>query len=57
MAEINQPTPIMPIWPTRRDGTPVRKKQPPDAEEEKRRRPSEKESKDGPPARHIDDFA
>lgn len=37
MQEIKQPTPIKPIWPTRRDETPKRRKQH-DAEEDEAKR-------------------
>jgi len=59
MAEINQPTPIKPAWPVRRDEP--RKKRPPESEDDKKkRRPSSEPDEgrkpgDGMP--HIDDYA
>jgi hypothetical protein len=60
MAEINQPTPIKPIWPSRREERPARREQPkadekePEEEEKPRQRPKRDED-DGLP--HIDDYA
>ena len=56
MAEINQPTPVKPVWPVRRDRKPPEKRQSePVGEEERERRRGNREHGDKLP--RIDEYA
>jgi hypothetical protein len=57
MAEIHQPTPVKPIWPTRRDGHPPKRQKPQGADEKKRQEPPGEDDLDPPHRSGIDEYA
>lgn len=46
MAEINEPTPVKPIWPTRRDQKPARRNVPESNDDEDRKRNKQRREQD-----------
>ena len=54
MTEIKEPLPIKPIWPTRRDENPARRKKSDDEEDKQRPIPNKKPGKDQQPS--IDEY-
>lgn len=56
MAEINQPAPIKPVWPTRRDKRPVKRPfENPGSRERERRQRKRSDDDEQPPI--VDDYA
>jgi len=46
MAEINEPTPVKPIWPTRRDQQPAKRSVPESNDDEDRKRNKQRREQD-----------